>query len=154
MTRHDIRVQAWGHDPVLVCRTCSTQVEGNTVPTVLARTQDHAGLSFALITEAIEEHTGEGAFRAVRVDSERVEGQIEFGAADLGPEEEAPLVAYGPPDEFGPGYHPRTGQKLAVDADSPMVPVEFQDGAYSKPFLTPGNGGPSLKEYLESKGEL
>lgn len=126
---HDIRAQAWGHDPVLVCRTCTREVDGNTVGTVLARTDRIEGLAFAEIKAAIEHHTGEAAFRASRYGTQ-VEGQTTFGPNEyeerLATEED--LVAFGNEPEHGPGYHPRTGQRI--------------------------DGGPSLKEFLQSKGEM
>lgn len=45
-------------------------------------------------------------------DSELASNGIDWGEAVAGGEEEADLVASGPVDEFPPGYHPRTGQKL------------------------------------------
>lgn len=86
--RHNIQIQAWGDTPVVVCMHCG---EGSTGK-LLARGTG-SGISFADAVNAIEEHTGEGAFRA------------SVGA-------EPDLVAGGPVDEFPEGYHPRTGQKI------------------------------------------
>lgn len=134
MSTHDIRVQAWGHDPVLVCRTCNHQTDqGNTVSAVLLRTVAIEGLAYGDIVAAIEAHTGEGAHRAI-IGGEQVEGQVEFGVEAEIP----PLVAYGEPDDYrAPGVS-RMGQVLPPDTVSRRR----------------SDGGPSVREYLQSRGEL
>lgn len=137
--KHNIRLQSWGYRVAVVCTNCTLPGRPETA---LLRSDDVEGLTLA-DAQAVGERHVEAIREAEvhRVESERVEGQVEFGAAELGPEEEPPLVAYGPADEFGPGYHPRTGQKF----DTPYN---------AQPIIPRGDGGPSVREYLESKGEL
>lgn len=172
MSNHDIKVQAWGDRAVAVCLVCGG--EGGTGNGAILKATGADGFSYAALVAAIELHTGEGANRALIVQSERVPGQIQISDGKLDSEllanaaEEDPclkhdkgknclvhgpfqepelvaaatgtrianagdtttdeLVAYGPVDDFGPGYNPRTGQR--------------------------NDGGPSVREYLESRGEL
>lgn len=129
---HYIVIGSWGRDPVVVCRTCANEENENGL--VLLRSR---GVEIPLleVMAAIEKHIGQEASRPA------VAGEPVPGAIDLGAEEETDLVAYGEPEAFPEGYHPRTGQKLEVTPDQP-VPFRVTDG------------GPSLREYLESKGEM
>lgn len=60
------------------------------------------------------------------------------GQGEHAEQEQPDLVAFGEPDEFPPGYHPRTGQKLPENLD---------------PSARPGGGDP-LADYLHQKGEF
>lgn len=164
---HDIRIQRWGYYVAVVCVSCGDE---NTAGLLLGKMDGVAGISVGEAAELADQHREQ--HRRENTEATRVPGQVEFGPGDREATEE-PLVAFGPPDEHPEGYHPRTGQRLAPDADSSVVPVELQDrtplpstfeqrvdpGFFqeaehpAKAFLTPGSGGPSLKEYLESKGE-
>lgn len=114
---HDIRIQAWGRYAVATCETCPTATPSDRA---ILRANTADGFSYAALVAAIEKHTGEGAFRATSA------------------EPESDLVAFGEPDEFPPGYHPRTGQKLPENLD---------------PSARPGGGDP-LADYLHQKGEF
>lgn len=100
--KHTIVIGSWGRDAVVVCQTCTGPQSQN--GDVLLRSATEVPL--VDVVAVIEEHTGEGAFRAT------------IGGA------------------------PDSDDKPQPDAQRVAPPRKRADG------------GPSVREYLESKGEI
>lgn len=144
MSNCDIRLQSWGHRVALVCLTCG---EEDTAGKLLTRAEDAEGLTTFEVVDLADKHRDyvqRSNTAAKVVGGEQVEGQATFGT-ETPAVSEPDLVAFGDEPEFGPGYHPRTGQRLEEDTADDLARVVIRHRT---------DGGPSLREYLESKGEM
>lgn len=155
---HTIRVQTWGRRVAIVCDVCTLPGQPETALHRERSDSDGSGVSLADVVTIAESHMRHFPDT--------------LSAEDLAATNAAQAAALGAPDwegaqveeqvEFGCNHAKWAGgphcaemtcgnyvNKHRFEEEAPHAPLP----PTAKAFLTPGSGGPSLLEYLESEGE-